>query len=222
MRKNVRNLLLLVVIATFLTVIMSGSVFAVKIAAVYPSLNSSGVKGIKANIFTPVQYNISGIPSGTTVKAAVFLINSGSTNEPQAGWFIQRGTKDLPTSYYWTFDQNGNLNSSNLSTQPWDMMREYEVSHYTGSVFAIYIVGGTARGYTYNNNSPKVYAGGKTSADNANLKAPIRWVYAKNSSNAWIQLTPGNTSSVVNSPPLVRVSVNDYYNFNVRNTNFAW
>ena len=211
MKKIICRLLLVLTAVAFLTVTMSGSALASTFIGIKIDNPSVGAhKGIQANVHTPpTAIKTSEISPGTTIKMGVYLQGIVSTApqvgtvETQAGWLMRPGDYNLPKSFYLAYDNKGKPWDDYFSVQPWNMMRNCEISQNDGNKWSVYIAGAW-RTNTYGTTiGPVALAGGKTSVlnkDYSNLKGKIGWQYYKSQyTGSWVYCEKKNSSPVTNN-----------------------
>jgi hypothetical protein len=158
------------------------------------------------------------VPGGTTAKLALFVGDGAYTN---AGWLVQPGYYNNPISYY-VYRSSGDqmLHFVPLSAQSYSSSRAYQLSHEGGYGWGVHIVN-TYRATSYEgiHGQRVLYVGGKTSADNANLRGSVfNGAYDVGSYN-WYVLTSGSSYKADNPPLYLNVtSANNA--FSIYNSNY--
>jgi hypothetical protein len=220
--RTMRRVSLVVLLGALLFLTLASSAFASKWAFVQPS---SFAQGVRADIYTPSS-SLSGIPAGTTVKAAVWVEDYYGWGYPNAGWLIVPGTYNDLRSYFIYTDMYGgeHLGDPILSTQPYGVSRAYEIYFDPGPYpynrrWTTKIVGDWRCSSYMGSDYQHVMAGGKTSADNANLWSHLTTVQYNPTGGGYTNFP--SSSSVSNDVPLIISLINNAkYNFNTYNDNY--
>lgn len=145
------------------------SALAEPAAAQFAYVWTGNLSGIRADVKTPSSA-MSGIPSGTTVKMAVFVDYSGTS----AGWLVRPGEYNNPISYYEWYDLDYIKSEVPLSAQSYNTSRAYDLRYIGASFWQIYVVGTLRRTSNQPTSSARpLYVGGKTSAYGANLRGSV-------------------------------------------------
>lgn len=200
--------------------LVSPAAAAGKWAYVYNYNGSYPAESVQSDIWTPTS-SFGGVGSGTTSKAAVWVYGS-STWSPNAGWLVRPSTYSDPHSFYVYTDEYGNNYETILSQQSYNASRNYRISWQESNIWETYIVG-TWRSDSIlpSNGTKEVRVGGKTSADNNNLKASPRNSYFGDYNAGGInRLMTDTYSGESNHSPLVLSIINHNYNFDVYNSNY--
>lgn len=203
-----------------LSLTLASSAFASKWAGVEPTSYGAGVR---SDIYTPSS-SLSGIPSGTTVKAAVWIRDQETDDwAPNAGWLIRPGTYNDPKSYYVYTDTAGGEYPEYLSTQSYGVSRAYEIYYdpvsHPGKRWSIKVVGTWRHHmYMYTASYNRSMGGGKTSANNANLWSHLTTVQYKTTGGSYTNF-PSSSTTYNDSPLLIDINYSKY-DFDVYNDNY--
>jgi hypothetical protein len=210
MHLRTRTLLVVVFAAMIAFLVMTSSAFAN-----FAYVGKGSIGGGRADIRTPA-WRFSGVPSGKTVKTAVFT-NPGYTD---AGWLMRPGEwNDPETHFEWYSPLSNSQVEVPLSPQPYNFTRAVSIQISGQSFYDIYVVG-SYRGTSFDPTVTSFRWGGKTATLGANLKGSVsdaQWDLGYPYS--WYYLNSVN-SGVFNDYPLQLTISSPNYAFAVSNYNY--
>lgn len=212
MRKS--HILVMLLSAQIIAIVWSQPALAGKFA--YVSTNQSQA-GIRADVKTPASA-LTGVPGGTTVKLGLYVGDGANTN---TGWLVRPGEFNNPISYY-IYRSGGDhtVYFVPMSPQSYNSSRAFQLSHEGGSGWGIYVVQSyRATSFEVISGQRPLYVGGKTSADNANLRGSVFNGNYDVGGNNWYWLT-SNYSYKADNPPLYLSVSSPNHAFSVYNSNF--
>ncbi len=166
-------------------------------------------------------------PNYTTAKCAIWLEGDGIPGLSNVGWMVQPPAYPHPRSYNIWLTEDGNQEYISIwSVLSYGVSRPVEIYWFQSNTFVQKISGDT-KGYTYEPyaypNGVQVWAGGRTSADNADLYGRVFNFQASTSAYGlnYLSVAPANMDCMnVNGAPLVNCYAHQYYDFLTYNDNY--